>query len=76
MLEVLSDFLHYLPLVFLFIFWKPGQLWSKHVQEPQVQNKINVMAGSLLESLLLVPEGVLVLAEGLTSDTEGSSWCL
>lgn len=44
-------------------------------KNPQVQNKINVTAGSILliELLLLVPEVVLVLADGLTSDTEGSS---
>lgn len=31
------------------------------------------MADSLLETLLLVPEEDLVLADGLTSDTEGST---
>lgn len=37
-LEVLSVFLHHLPL-FLLILWKPDQLWFKYTQEPQVQNK-------------------------------------
>lgn len=39
-LEALSFLLHHLPPVFLFLFWKPDQLWSKYIQEPQVQNTV------------------------------------
>lgn len=39
-LEALLVLLHHLPPVFLFLFWKPDQLWSKYIQEPQVQNKM------------------------------------